>query len=94
MKQDKYCIFCISIMQTLKKFTIILSSHYNHGKDPKTFCLNFDCPKMLMIIWSMNLLYKSNESLAEKTKIEQWMLKYKHGNNIHEHGKQKNESVT
>ena len=35
-----------------------------------------------------------NESLAEnkiKNKIEQLLLKYKHGNSIHEHRTQKNE---
>ena len=41
----------------------------------------------------MNLLQKSNESLAEnktKNEIEQLLLKNKHGNNIHEQGKLKN----
>ena len=43
------------------------------------------------------IYYKiSNESLAGENKkikneIEQLLLKYKHGNNIHEHGKQQNE---
>ena len=37
---------------------------------------------------------KSNESLAEniiKNKTEQLLFKYTHGNDIHEHRKQKNE---
>ena len=41
-------------------------------------------------------MIKSNESLAEnkiKNEIEQLLLKYKHGNNNHEHGKQQNECV-
>ena len=41
----------------------------------------------------MNLLQKSNESLAEnktKNEIEQLLLKNKHGNNIHEQGKLQN----
>ena len=41
----------------------------------------------------LNLLKKSNKSLAEnkmKNKIEQLLSKYKHGNDIHEHGKQQN----
>ena len=36
----------------------------------------------------------SNEFLAEnkiKNEIEQLLSKHKHGNNIHEHGKQQNE---
>ena len=36
---------------------------------------------------------KSNKSLTEnkiKNEIEQLLLKYKHGNNIHEHRKQQN----
>ena len=39
-------------------------------------------------------LIKSSEYLAEnkiKNDIEQLLLKYKHDNNIHEHGKQQNE---
>ena len=37
---------------------------------------------------------KDNEYLAEiitKNEIEQKLLKHKHGNNIHQHGKQQNE---
>ena len=40
---------------------------------------------------------ESNESLAEKkieNEIEQLLLKYKPGNNIHEHGKQQSEWTT
>ena len=51
-------------------------------RDPKTFCFNFE------------FIIKSNESLAEKkikNEIEQLLLRYKHENNIHEHGKQQNE---
>ena len=39
-------------------------------------------------------IMKSNESLAEneiKNEIGQLLLKYKHGNDIHEHKKQQNE---
>ena len=39
-------------------------------------------------------IIKSSESLAEnkiKNEIEQLLLKYKHGNNSQEHGKQQNE---
>ena len=38
-------------------------------------------------------IIKSNECLAEneiENEIEWLLLKYKHGNNIHEHGKQQN----
>ena len=39
-------------------------------------------------------MIKSNECFPEnkiKNQIEQLLSKYKHGNNIHEHGKQENE---
>ena len=42
----------------------------------------------------MELIIKSTKSLAEnkiKNEIEQFLLKYKHGNDIHEHRKQQNE---
>ena len=41
----------------------------------------------------IEFVIKINESLAEiiiKNEIEQLLLKYKHRNNIHEHGKQQN----
>ena len=45
--------------------------------------------------YEIELILKSNISFAEnktKNEIEKLLLKYKHGNNIHEHGKQqKNE---
>ena len=50
------------------------------------FCFNFD--------FNFEFILKSNESLAEtiiKNEIKQLLLKYKHGNNIHKHGKQQNE---
>ena len=56
-------------------------------KEPKTFYFNFD-------FW---IYYKSNESLIDskvKNEIEQSFSKYKHGNDIHEHGKQQNEWTT
>ena len=39
----------------------------------------------------INFIIKQNEVLIEQTiknKISQFLSKYKHGNNIHEHGKQ------
>ena len=42
----------------------------------------------------IEFIIKSNESLAEnkiKKQIKQLLLKYKHGKNIHQHGKQQNE---
>ena len=68
-------------------------------RDPKTFYFNFDWLKHV----DENLKYKiefittSNESLAEnkiKNETEELLLKYKNGNNIHEHGKQQNELTT
>ena len=65
-------------------------------RDPKTFYFNFDWPKYVdeNLKHEIKFLIKNNESLAEnkiKNEIEQILLKYKHGNNIHEHGKQQNE---
>ena len=65
-------------------------------RDPKTFYFNFDLPKDVdeNLKRETEFIIKSNESLAEiiiKSEIEQLLLKYKHGNNIHKHGKQQNE---
>ena len=68
-------------------------------RDPKTFYFNFDWPKYVdeYLKHEIEFIIKSNESLAEsniKIEIEQLLLKYKHGNSIHEHGKQQNEWTT
>ena len=42
----------------------------------------------------IEFMIKNNESLAKnkiRNDIEQLLLKYKHGNSIHKHGKQQNE---
>ena len=64
-------------------------------RDPKTFRFKFDWPKYVdeNLKYETEFIIKSNESLAEnkiKNEIEQLLLKYKHGNNIHGHGKQQN----
>ena len=63
---------------------------------PKTLCFNFDRPKDVdeNLKRETEYIIKSNEFLAEnkmKNEIKQILLKYKQGNNIHEHGKQQNE---
>ena len=65
-------------------------------RDPKTFCFNFDLPKDVdeNLMREIEFIIKSNGSLAKiiiKNETEQLLLKYKHGNNVHEHGKQQNE---
>ena len=65
-------------------------------RDPKTFCSNFDWLKYVddNLKHEIQFIIKGNKSLAEnkiKNKIEQLFLKYKHGNDIHEHGKQQSE---
>ena len=66
-------------------------------RDPKTFYFNYDLPKYIdeNLKREIEFIIKNNESLAEiiiKNEIEQQLLlKYKHGNNIHEHGKQEND---
>ena len=59
-------------------------------REPKTFYFDFVWPKDTdeTLKHVTEFILKSNESLAEnkiKNKIEQLMLKYKHGNDI-EHG--------
>ena len=55
--------------------------------------------KLLMRVWNIKLIIiiKINGTLAGnkiKSEIEQLLLKYKHGNNIHEHRKQQSEQTT
>ena len=61
---------------------------------PKTVCFKFDLSKDVdeNLKREIEFVIKSNESLAEIiiNKTEQSSLKYKHGNNIHEHEKQQN----
>ena len=53
MKLEKHCIFCISTIKSLKKFTkfhqVIITMDENMIviKDSKTFCFNFDWPKVV-----------------------------------------------
>ena len=68
-------------------------------RHPKTFCFNFDWPKYVggNVKHEIEFIIKSHESLTEnkiKNEIEQLLLKYKHGNDIHERGKQENEWAT
>ena len=64
-------------------------------RDPKTLCFNFDSPNDVdkSLKHEIELIIKNNQSLAEnkiQNELEQLLLKYKHGNNIHEHGKEQN----
>ena len=68
-------------------------------RDPKTFYSDVDWSKNVdeNLKHDINFIIKSNESLAEnktKNENEQLLLKYRHGNNIHEHQKQQNEWTT
>ena len=65
-------------------------------RDPKAFCFNSDWSKDVdkNLKHEIEFIIKSNESLADnkrKNETNQLLLKYKHGNNIHELGKEKNE---
>ena len=65
-------------------------------RDIKTFYFYFYFPKDVDENMKHETLFiiKSNESLAEKkikNETEQLLLKYTHGNDIHEHRKQQNE---
>ena len=62
-------------------------------RDPKTFYFNFHWPIDVdeNLKHENEFIIKSNESLAEnkiKNETEQLLSKYKHGNNIPEHGQQ------
>ena len=68
-------------------------------RDPNTFYSGFDWSRNVNenLKHDINFIIKSNESLAEnktKNENEQLLLKYRHGNNIHEHQKQQNEWTT
>ena len=61
-------------------------------RDPKTFCFNFDWPKDVddNLKHEIEFNIKSDEYLAEnkiKNEIQQLLLKYKNGNNIHDYEK-------
>ena len=86
MKSCKYCIFCISIIKSLKKFTTILPKRYNHGR-------KYDCDKrFFLILVSLRMTIRIYMKLTLSLKRnEQLLLKYKRGNDIQEHGKQQNE---
>ena len=65
-------------------------------RDLKTVCFNFDQPKRVdeNLKHEIEFVEKINEYLGEnkiKNYTEQLLSKYKHGNNIHKHGKQQNE---
>ena len=65
-------------------------------RDHKIFYFHFDWPKDVDkdLKHEIEFIIRSNESLADnkiKNDIEQFLLKHKHGNNIHEHRKQQNE---
>ena len=65
-------------------------------RDFKTFYFNFDFPENAdkNLKRQIEFIIKNNEYLADmiiKSKIEQLLLKYRHGNNIHEQVKQQKE---
>ena len=62
-------------------------------RDPKSFYSDSYRPKDVDK-YEIELIIKSIETLAEnkiKNETQQLLCKYKHGNNIYEHGKQQNE---
>ena len=82
--------------KSLQKFNqVIIIIEENYDCDKRS-CFNFDWPKHIddNLKHEIEFIIKSNESLADnkiKNVIGQLLLKYKHGNNIHEHSKQQNE---
>ena len=62
-------------------------------RGPKIVCFIFYWPEHFdeRLKDEIKFIIKNSDSLAEskiKNEIEQLLLKHKHGNNIHEHGKQ------
>ena len=75
---------------------IIMEENMIVIRNPKTFSFNFNWPKYVdeNLKHEIEFIIISNESLADnkiKNETEQLLLKYKHGNNIHEQGKLQNE---
>ena len=71
---------------------IIMEENMIVIRDPKIFYFNFDRSKYVHenLKHEVEFIIKSKETLAKnkiKNKIEQLLLRYKHGNNIHEHRK-------
>ena len=83
----------------MQQFNQVITNHerkYDCDNSSQEFFFNFDWPKYVSenLKHEIEFIIKTNESLAEnkiKNEIEQLLLKYKHGNNSHEHGKQQNE---
>ena len=69
MKSDKYYIFCISIIKSLKfnQVATIMGENMIMIKDPKNFCFNFDLPKDIdeNLKCEIEFSIKNTESLAE-----------------------------
>ena len=102
IKSNKYYIFCISIIKSQKSLQqfnqviAIMKENMIVTRDPKTFCFSFDWLRYVDVNLKheIEFIISNNEYLAEntlKTEIEQFLLKFKHGKDIHEHGKQQNE---
>ena len=90
MKSNKCSIFFISIIKSLKnlqqfnQIILIVEQNMIVIRNPKTFCFNFDWLKDVDENFKYEIEFIKNET-------EQLLLKYKHGNNIDEHGKEQNE---
>ena len=87
MKSDRYYIFCVRIIKSLKKVSTIWLSHYNNERKYNNG-RKYGCDKPFQ-----NLNKKQSIFSREKNKVRDW-IKCKHGNNIYEHGKQQNGFAT
>ena len=75
---------------------IIMEENMILTRYPKTSCFNFNWPKDVdeNLKHGTEFIKQNDESLAGnkiKNEIKQLLLKYRHGNNIHEHVKQQDE---
>ena len=77
------------MLQQFNQVIIIMKENLILIRDPKTFYIDFDWSKNVEenLKREIELIIKSNESLVKnetKNEIQQLLLKYKHGKDIHE----------
>ena len=78
---------------------LIIEENITVWRDPKTFCFNFGWSKDIYenLKHEIEFIMKNNQSLTEnniKNETEKLLLKYRHGNNIHDLVKQQNKWTT
>ena len=94
INQISYIISTNKSLQQINQVIMINEDNIIVKRELKTFYLPHHVDKNLK--HEIELIIKSNKSLTEnniKNETGQLLSIYKHGNDIHEHGKQQNESI-